>query len=103
MIALVTLVSLYTHTPPHSFRTHTHKVTVESSASALQTQKKIRLSLCHQTRGQNSNLREDLEKEPPVVPGDVSGERVSRLEVACLLRERNEYKEKDLSLLEQIR
>ncbi len=42
-----------------------------------------------------------------MIPGDVSGEHVSRLEVALevarVLRERNEYKEKYLSLLEQIR
>ncbi len=38
-----------------------------------------------------------------MIPGDVSGECVSRLEVVRVLRERNEYKEKYLSLLEQIR
>ncbi len=38
-----------------------------------------------------------------MIPGDVSGEHVSRLEVARVLRERDEYKEKYLSLLEQIR
>ncbi|XP_064389580.1 C-Jun-amino-terminal kinase-interacting protein 4-like isoform X2 [Halichondria panicea] len=82
------------------------KATAESSASALQEQKNSVSARVTELEVEVRKLRKDLEEEqekPSVIPGDVSGERLSRLEVARVLRERNEYKEKYLSLLEQIR
>lgn len=47
-------------------------------------------------------LNHDLEEEREKMAG-IGAEGLSRIEVARVLRERNEYKEKYLSLLEQIR
>ena len=46
----------------------------------------------------NQDLEEEREKETAV-----GADGLTRIEVARVLRERNEYKEKYLSLLEQIR
>ena len=62
--------------------------------------------------GEVRKLRQELEEEQEKVAiggGEGAGEKgadgfkLTRLEVARVLRERNEYKEKYLSLLEQIR
>ena len=47
----------------------------------------------------NQELEEEREKEETAIGADT----LTRIEVAYLLRERNEYKEKYLALLEQIR
>ena len=51
--------------------------------------------------------KENSQKVMPMAEGQVlegpGGLKLTRLEVARVLRERNEYKEKYLSLLEQIR
>ncbi len=107
MIVLVTYPRLSHNTRPLTLcHTHRDKATAESSASALQEQKNSVSTRNTELEVEVRKLRKDLEEErekPRVVPGDVSGERLSRLEVARVLRERNEYKEKYLSLLEQIR
>ncbi len=81
------------HTPPHSLlHPHRDKATAKSSASALQEQNNSVSARVTELGVEVLKLRKDLEEEPRVVPGDVSGERLSR-EVARVLRERNEYKE----------
>ena len=82
------------------------KATAESSASALQEQKNTLSSRVTELEQEVRKLRQELEEEQEkgsTMTGDLSGEKLSRLEVARVLRERNEFKEKYLSLLEQIR
>ena len=58
--------------------------------------KKLRVEL------EEEREKRELEGEGQVIEGP-GGLKLTRLEVARVLRERNEYKEKYLSLLEQIR
>ena len=98
----------------HHCHTHSHrdKETAESSASALQEQKTSLSSRVSELEGELRKVRQELEEEQEkvaIVGGEAAGEKgpdgfkLTRLEVARVLRERNEYKEKYLSLLEQIR
>jgi len=82
------------------------RATAESSASALQEQKSTLTVRLGELEAEVRKLRQELEKEQEkgeAMAGELGDQGLSRLEVARVLRERNEYKEKYLSLLEQIR
>ena len=98
---------MHTHVDKHTnvitcTHSHSKKQIIESSAASLDDEKSSLKSKVSQLEGEVKRLRKDLEeeREKVVVPG---GDGLTRLEVARVLRERNEYKEKYLSLLEQIR
>ena len=83
----------------------------QNSVTALQDEKEKLLSRLTNVEGELKKVRLELteaeekggaEKEGQVIEGP-GGLKLTRLEVARVLRERNEYKEKYLSLLEQVR
>ena len=74
----------------------------ESSLAALQEEHKNLTTKVGELEGTVKKLNQELEEEREK-PADIGVEGLSRIEVARVLRERNEYKEKYLSLLEQIR
>ena len=71
----------------------------ESSLTALKEENKSLTTKVGDLEGQVKKLHQDLEEKETAVGID----GLTRIEVAQVLRERNEYKEKYLSLLEQIR
>lgn len=88
---------------PLSLTPPSHIEVTESSLAAVKEEKESLVSKVGELEGTvkklNKDLEEEREKETQV--GGVDG--LSRIEVARVLRERNEFKEKYLSLLEQIR
>ena len=74
----------------------------ESSLTALKEENKSLSIKVGELEGQVKKLHQDLEEEREKETA-VGADGLTRIEVARVLRERNEYKEKYLSLLEQIR
>ena len=74
----------------------------ESSLTALKEENKSLSTKVGELEGQVKKLHQDLEEEREKETA-VGADGLTRIEVARVLRERNEYKEKYLSLLEQIR
>ena len=75
----------------------------ESSLTSLKEEKKSLTTKVGELEGTVKKLNHDLEEEREKGETAVGAEGLSSIEVARVLRERNEYKEKYLSLLEQIR
>ena len=97
-----------------SSHTHTHreKILAQNSLAAAQEDKEKLNSRVSTLEGELKKLRNELEEEREKEAADREGSQViegpgglklTRLELVRVLRERNEYKEKYLSLLEQIR
>ena len=74
----------------------------ESSLTALKEENKSLTTKVGELEGTVKKLHQDLEEEREKETA-VGTDGLTRIEVARVLRERNEYKEKYLSLLEQIR
>ena len=89
---------IYTHTGIicHSF---SKNQVAESSLAALQEEHKNLTTKVGELEGTVKKLNQEGREKP----AGIGVEGLSRIEVARVLRERNEYKEKYLSLLEQTR
>lgn len=74
----------------------------ETSLAALKEENKSLTSKVGELEGTVKQLNRDLEEERERET-NIGVDGLTRIEVARVLRERNEYKEKYLSLLEQIR
>ena len=74
----------------------------ESLLAVLQEEHKNQTTKVGELEGTVKKLNQDLEEEREK-PVDIGVEGLTRIDVARILRERNEYKEKYLSLMEQIR
>ena len=74
----------------------------ESSLAALKQENKTLSGKVAELDSTVKKLNKELEEEREKGAG-IGEEGLTRIEVARVLRERNEYKEKYLSLLEQIR
>ena len=84
------------------FSLHSTVQLSESSLTALKGENKSLTTKVGDLEGQVKKLHQDLEEEREKETA-VGSDGLTRIEVARVLRERNEYKEKYLSLLEQIR
>ena len=78
------------------------KQVAETSLAATKEENKSLIVKVGELEGTVKQLNRDLEEEREKET-NMGVEGLTRIEVARVLRERNEYKEKYLSLLEQIR